>query len=85
MDLTVKIEAGKGGCKHQKVILAVDGKEFTRVMTEEELLPTRELRESEIWEAALPLIRQAAKAAATKSVITVAEAKTAIEAGVFRI
>lgn len=85
MDLTVKIEAGKSGCKHQRVILTVDGKEYIRVMTEEELLPSKEPSESEIWDAALPLIRQAAKAAVTKSVIMVADARTAIEAEVYRI
>jgi len=86
MDVTVKIEQPKAaGCKHQKVILTAGEKTYTRVFTEEELLPSKEPGESEIWDAALPLIRQAAKETVAKSVITVAEAKTAIEAGVYKI
>ena len=80
MDVTVKIEAGKGGCKHQKVTVTAGGKTFTRIMSEEELLGEgEEISEAEIWYKAKTLIRQEAKNAEKD------RAKEAVEKRVFKL
>jgi hypothetical protein len=85
MDVTVKIEIpGKGGCQHKKVTLTrSDGKVFTRVFTDDEILPEEKYDETETWNAAMPLIRQEAKR--FKTPVTVDESKPAIEAGDYKI
>jgi hypothetical protein len=84
MNVSVKIDEGTGTCKHKKVTLTTsEGKTYTRVFTEEEIMDIDEHTEYDIWKTSIHLIRQEAKRA--KDPTTIGEVKQNVEAGDYKI